>query len=36
MKGAAYVEGKLVADAEMTSVLVDRDPSGPAAAPLAV
>jgi len=36
MKGGAYVEGKLVADAEMTSVLVDRDPSGPADAPLAV
>ena len=36
MKGGAYVEGKLVADAEMTSVLVDRDPSGPAAAPLAI
>jgi len=36
MKGGAYVEGKLVADAEMTSVLIDRDPSGPADAPLAV
>ncbi len=35
-KGAAYVEGKLVAEAEMSSVLVDRDPTGPASAPLAV
>ncbi|MGE5850299.1 MAG: 3-hydroxyacyl-ACP dehydratase FabZ [Candidatus Methylomirabilota bacterium] len=35
-KGAAYVDGKLVAEAEMSSVLVDRDPSGPAGAPLAV
>jgi len=36
LKGDAYVEGKLVAEAEMISVLVDRDPSGPADAPLAV
>jgi beta-hydroxyacyl-ACP dehydratase FabZ len=30
MKGAAYVEGKLVAEAELTSVLVDRDRAGQA------
>ncbi len=36
MKGAAYVEGKLVAEAELSSVVVDRDPAGPADAPLAV
>ncbi len=36
LKGAAYVDGKLVAEAEMSSVLVDRDPSGPASAPLSV
>lgn len=36
MKGAAYVEGNLVAEAELSSVVVDRDPSGPAATPLAV
>ena len=36
LKGDAYVEGKLVAEAEVISVLVDRDPSGPADAPLAV
>jgi len=35
-KGAAYVDGKLVAEAEMSSVVVDRDPSGPADAPRAV
>ena len=35
-KGAASVDDKLVAEAEMSSVLVDRDPSGPADAPLAV
>lgn len=36
MKGAAYVDGKLVAEAELSSVVVDRDPAGPADAPLAV
>ena len=36
LKGAAYVEGKLVAEAEMSCVLVDRNPSGPASAPLSV
>ncbi len=30
MKGAAYVEGKLVAEAELSSVLVDRDRAGQA------
>jgi beta-hydroxyacyl-ACP dehydratase FabZ len=35
-KGAAYVDGKLVAEAEMSSALVDRDPSGQASAPLVV
>ena len=36
MKGAAYVDGKLVAEAEMSSVVVDRDPTGPPDAPPAV
>jgi beta-hydroxyacyl-ACP dehydratase FabZ len=36
MKGGAYVDGKLVAEAEMSSVVVDRDPTGPVNAPLAV
>jgi len=36
MKGAAFVEGKLVAEAELSSVLVDRDPTGPTVAPLMV
>lgn len=36
MKGAASVEGKLVMEAEMSSVVVDRDPTGPVNAPLAV
>jgi beta-hydroxyacyl-ACP dehydratase FabZ len=36
MKGAAYVEGALAAEAEMSSVVVDRDPAGPADTPLAV
>ena len=36
MKCAAYVEGKLVAEAELSSVVVDRDPAGPPAPPLAV
>jgi len=35
-KGAAYVDGNLVAEAEMSSVVVDRDPTGPVDAPLAV
>ncbi len=36
MKGAATVDGKLVAEAELSSVVVDRDPTGPARSPLAV
>lgn len=36
MKGEAYVGGNLVAEAELSSVVVDRDPEGQAAAPLAV
>jgi beta-hydroxyacyl-ACP dehydratase FabZ len=36
MKGAAYVDGKLVAEAQMSSVVVDRDPTGPVNEPLAV
>ena len=33
MKGEAYVEGKLVAEAELSSVLVDREPTGQAGGP---
>lgn len=36
MWGEAYVDGKLVAEAELSSVVVDRDPTGSADAPLAV
>jgi len=36
MRSGAYVEGKLVAEAEMSSVVVDRDPAGPVNEPLAV
>jgi len=36
MKGAAFVEGTLVAEAELSSILVDRDPTGPTVAPLMV
>lgn len=36
MKAAAYVDGTLVAEAELSSVVVDRDPAGPAEAPLVV
>jgi beta-hydroxyacyl-ACP dehydratase FabZ len=36
MRGAAYVDGKLVAEAELSSVVVDRDPAGAADVPLAV
>jgi beta-hydroxyacyl-ACP dehydratase FabZ len=36
MKAAAYVDGTLVAEADLSSVVVDRDPMGPADAPLAV
>jgi beta-hydroxyacyl-ACP dehydratase FabZ len=36
MKAAAYVDGTLVAEAELSSVVVDRDPEGPPDAPLAV
>ena len=36
MKGAAYVDGKLVAEAEMSSVVVDRGPAETADSPLTV
>ncbi len=36
MKCIASVEGKLVAEAELSSVVVDRDPTEPPVAPLAV
>jgi 3-hydroxymyristoyl/3-hydroxydecanoyl-(acyl carrier protein) dehydratase len=36
LKGTAYVDGKLVAEAEMNSVVVDRDPARVADSPLAV
>jgi beta-hydroxyacyl-ACP dehydratase FabZ len=36
MNAAAYVEGALAAEAEMSCVVVDRDPAGPADTPLAV
>jgi beta-hydroxyacyl-ACP dehydratase FabZ len=36
MKGAAYVDGKLVAEAELSSVVADRDPAGTVDTPLAV
>jgi 3-hydroxymyristoyl/3-hydroxydecanoyl-(acyl carrier protein) dehydratase len=36
MKGEAYVDGKLVAEAELSSVLVDRVSSGPGDSPPAV
>ena len=36
MRGEAYVAGKLVAEAEMSSVVVDRDPGGQAESPLMV
>jgi beta-hydroxyacyl-ACP dehydratase FabZ len=36
MKGEATVDGKLVADAELSSVVVDRDPAAGPAGPLAV
>ncbi len=36
MKGEAYVDGKLVAEAELGSVVVDRDPEGHAESPLSV
>ena len=36
MKGAAYVEGKLVMDSAMSSMVVDRDPTGPLNTPLRV
>lgn len=36
MKGVAYVDGNLVAEAELSSVVVDRNPAGPAGAPLTV
>lgn len=34
MKGEAYVDGNLVAEAELSSVVVDRDPGGQASSPL--
>jgi 3-hydroxymyristoyl/3-hydroxydecanoyl-(acyl carrier protein) dehydratase len=36
MRGEATVDGKVAAEAEMSSIVVDRDPEGPAASPLAV
>ncbi len=36
MRGEASVEGKLVAEAELSSIVVDRDPAGPTESPLAV
>ncbi len=36
MKGEAFVDGKLVAEAELGSVVVDRDPEGQAESPLSV
>ncbi|MBI2000683.1 MAG: 3-hydroxyacyl-ACP dehydratase FabZ [candidate division NC10 bacterium] len=36
MKCAAYVDGKLVAEAELSSVVVDRDPGASGDAPLTV
>jgi beta-hydroxyacyl-ACP dehydratase FabZ len=36
MRGEASVDGKLVAEAELSSVVVDRDPAGPAESPLTV
>jgi 3-hydroxymyristoyl/3-hydroxydecanoyl-(acyl carrier protein) dehydratase len=36
MRCAAYVEGKLVAEAQLSSVVVDRDPTEPVNAALAV
>ncbi len=36
MRGAGSVDGKLVADAEMSCVVVDRDPEGRTTGPLAV
>jgi beta-hydroxyacyl-ACP dehydratase FabZ len=36
MRGEAYVDGKLVAEAELSSVVVDRDPEGQSSAPLTV
>ncbi len=36
MRGEASVEGKLVAEAELSSIMVDRDPGGSAASPRAI
>jgi beta-hydroxyacyl-ACP dehydratase FabZ len=36
MRGEAFVEGKLVAEAQMSSVVVDRNPGEQAASPLAI
>ncbi len=36
MKGGAYVDGKLAAEAELSSIMVDRNPGGEPAMPLAV
>ncbi len=36
MRCTAYVDGKLVAEAQLSSVVVDRDPTGPVNAALAV
>ena len=36
MKGVALVDGKVAAEAEMSAVVVDRDPQEPAAGPIVV
>lgn len=36
MKGAALVDGKVAAEAEMSAVVVDRDPQEPPSGPIAV
>jgi 3-hydroxymyristoyl/3-hydroxydecanoyl-(acyl carrier protein) dehydratase len=36
MKGAALVDGKIAAEAEMNAVVMDRDAEGPAPGPLVV
>jgi hypothetical protein len=35
MKGVALVDGKLAAEAKLSAIVVDRDPSGQPAVPLA-
>jgi hypothetical protein len=36
MRGEGYVDGKLVAEADMSCIVVDRDPGGEPGSPLAV